>query len=101
MRSGDIEAVVELYTREAAVVSFRATARGHEQIRALTTRSLVEHGHYDVKSIDQILVADDVVCWESTVDTDDGLLLTSHVAILDGEGRITHHVPGIRGYWGM
>ena len=38
--------------------------------------------------------------WDALVSTDEGMLMTYDVVILDDEGRITRHVPTIRGYWG-
>jgi len=39
--------------------------------------------------------------WDATVQTVIGLLQTTHVVVRDAGGLIQHHVPAIRGYWGM
>jgi hypothetical protein len=39
--------------------------------------------------------------WDATVQTRAGLLQTTQIMYLDADGKIVHHVPGIRGYWGM
>jgi hypothetical protein len=39
--------------------------------------------------------------WDAMVDTDGGVLQTVDLMILDASGRITRHVPGFRGFWGL
>jgi len=101
MAAGDVDAVVDMYTDGARVVSYSGVARGHDQIRDLYRTSLAFHGTYDVVSIDQLRDADDLVMWDATVQTRAGLLLATQIMLLDASGKILHHVPGIRGYWGM
>ncbi len=100
LSNGDIDALVALYADDAKVVSYSSVAEGPEQIRALFDRSLATHGSYQVLTIDQFQEAGDVVMWDASVRTEAGILQTTHVVVLEG-GKITHHVPGIRGYWGM
>lgn len=100
LSSGDVNALVALYDDDAKVVSYSSVAEGHDQIRALFERSLASHGSYQVLTIDQFQEAGDLVMWDASVRTEAGILQTTHVVVLDA-GKITHHVPGIRGYWGM
>jgi hypothetical protein len=39
--------------------------------------------------------------WDSTVEREEGILETTHIVMLDVNGRIRRHIPRIRGYWGM
>jgi SnoaL-like domain len=101
MAGGNLDAIVDMYADDARVVSYSDIARGHDQIRDLYRTSLAFHGTYEVVSIDQLRDADDLVMWDATVQTRAGLLLTTQIMLLDPSGKILHHVPGIRGYWGM
>jgi hypothetical protein len=101
MADGDTEALAHLYAQDAKVVLFYEVASGRVEIERLLARSVRSHGRYDVLSIDQFQHDGDVVMWDATVDTETGPLLTTHVVVLDEDGLIRRHVPGVRGYWGM
>jgi ketosteroid isomerase-like protein len=101
MSNGDIDGLAELYALDAKVVLFYRVASGHDEIRQLLASRLASHGHYNVVSVDQFQDAGDVVMWDATVETEIGPLQTTHVVVLNAEGLIQHHVPAIRGYWGM
>ena len=101
MATGDVDRLVSLYAPTAQVLSFRTAAVGRDEIRSRYERTLANHGHYLVRSVDQFRDAGALVMWDSTVDTEPGILQTSHVVTLDDDGRIVFHVPQIRGYWGM
>ncbi len=101
MSDGDIDALAELYAPDAKVVLFYRVASGREEIRQLLASRIAAHGRYEVMSLDQFQDAGDLVMWDATVETDTGPMQTTHVAILNGEGLIQHHVPSIRSYWGM
>ena len=101
MSVGDMDALVEMYAADAAIVLYSRVASGHDQIRELLTKSLASHGEYVIVSIDQFRDTGDLVMWDATVETSAGLLLTTHIVVLGADGLIRHHVPGIRGYWGM
>lgn len=101
MERGDIDGLAAMYSDEAMVVSYSRVAVGSDQIRDLHRKSLASHGQYEIVSIDQFREAGDLVMWDATVETAAGLLQTTHVVLVNAEGLIHHHVPGIRGYWGM
>ena len=101
MGDGDTAALANMYAPDAMVVLFYRMASGRHEIEQLLAGSLRSHGRYDVMSIDQYQHAGDVMMWDATVETDLGLLQTTHVVMLDDEGLIRRHIPGIRGYWGM
>lgn len=52
-------------------------------------------------SVDQFQDTGDIVMWDATVERDEGMLETTHIVILDGDGLTRRHIPRIRGYWGM
>jgi hypothetical protein len=101
MADGDVDSLSHLYAPDAKVVRFWGVASGRDQIRELLAASLEAHGRYNVLSIDQFQHAADVLMWDATVETRIGLLQTTHVVVLDDDGMIARHIPGIRGYWGM
>ncbi len=101
MERGDIDGLARMYSDEAKVVSYSRIAVGRDQIRDLHHKSLTSHEQYKIVSIDQFRDAGDLIMWDATVETAAGLLQTTHVVVVNAEGLIHHHVPGIRGYWGM
>jgi len=101
MEVGDLDALIAMYSSRAIIVSYSRVSEGHAEIRDLCRVTLATHGHYEVMSVDQFREVRDLVMWDATVQTEAGLLQTTHVILLDAAGLIHHHVPGIRGYWGM
>ncbi len=101
MSEGDADALAELYAADAKLVLFNRVMSGRQEIREFLVRRLASYGDYHVVSVDQFQDAGDVVIWEATVEVEIGFLQTTHVVVLNSEGLIQHHVPGIRGYWGM
>jgi hypothetical protein len=101
MAAGDTAALAHMYSLDAKVVLFYGVASGRLEIERLLAGSLRSHGRYDVLSVDQFQHAGDIVMWDATVETETGPLQTTHVVMLDDEGLIRRHVPGVRGYWGM
>lgn len=97
----DLDAVRALYAEAAELVRYDGAANGRDQIGSFYGRYLDNHGAYDLRSIDQFRSEDDVVLWDASVDTDEGVLLTFDVAIVDDAGLIVRHVPTVRGYWGQ
>jgi hypothetical protein len=101
MSDGNLDALADLYATDAKIVLFYRVASGRDGIRALLASSLASYGRYRVISVDQFQEADDIVMWDATVETETGPLQTTHVVVLDDDGLIRRHLPGIRGYWGM
>jgi ketosteroid isomerase-like protein len=101
MSNGDVDALAEMYAPDAKLVLFNRVMSGREEIRRFLARRLASHGGYYVVSVDQFQDAGDVVIWEANVEVEIGFLQTTHVVVLNSEGLIQHHIPGIRGYWGM
>ncbi len=101
MSAGDVDALGDMYSADAEVVRYHRIASGRDEIRKLLADSLASHGGYKVLSVEQFQDAGDLIMWDATVETDLGILETSHIVVFDDEGSIRHHVPRIRGYWGM
>ena len=101
MSNGDLDGLVDLYAEDAEVVLYHRVAVGRNQIRRLLTTSLASHGFYRVISVDQFQDTGDIVMWDATVEREEGILETTHIVMLDVNGRIRRHIPRIRGYWGM
>ena len=97
----DLDAVRSLYASEGELVRYDGVARGAEDIAGFYGRYLDNHGSYELDQIVEFRAIDDVVIWDALVRTDEGVLMTYDVAILDDSGRFVRHVPAIRGYWGL
>jgi len=69
-------------------------------IRAYFRNYLMHHPGFRLRQIDALREADDVLMWDALVDTENGILMTVHVIVFSGDGRIRRHIPGVRGYWG-
>lgn len=95
------EALAAIYAPEALVIRFNGTSSGLEEISTFLSEVQERHQPYKISSIDQLTDVDDVLMWDALVETDNGLLETTEVLVLDDDGRIVRHVPGIRGYWGQ
>jgi len=101
MASGDLVGLAELYAADALMIRFDGTSEGADAI--VTFLSNVGHRHrsYMLESIEHVTQAGDVVMWDAMVKTADGLLQTTDVVVLNADGKITRHIPGVRGYWGL
>lgn len=99
MANEDFDALVETYDPDAQIIRFDGTAHGSEEIRSFLAASRERHAPYQVSSIDQLTESGGILMWDAVVETDNGLLLTTEVLVLD-EAKIMRHIPGIRGYWG-
>lgn len=98
--AGDLDAVAGLYADDAELVRYDGAARGPAEIRDFYERYLANHGTYTLDRIVEFRAVDDVVIWDALVLTDEGVMMTYDVMILDDDDRIERHVPAIRGYWG-
>ena len=101
MSAHDLSGLGELYGDEAEVVMFSSVVTGRAEIVALLDVTLQRHGAYNIVSVDQFRDSGDVVMWDATVETQIGMLQTTHVMVRNDSGAIVYHLPGIRGYWGM
>ena len=97
----DLPGLVALYADGAEIVRYDGVASTPEEIGAYLQGFLDRHTGARLRSIDQMREADDVVMWDALVDTDRGILQTVHVVVMDDDGLIRRHIPGIRGYWGQ
>jgi predicted SnoaL-like aldol condensation-catalyzing enzyme len=98
--AGDVEGVAALYGDDAAIVRYDGVAATRAAIITYFEGFLRRHGACSLRSIDQFRESDDVVMWDAMLDTDDGVLQSAHVVVLDTRRAIRRHVPDIRGYWG-
>jgi hypothetical protein len=97
--SPDAVALAELYAPDALVIRFNGASAGFEEISTFLTDVRSRHRPYELHSIDQLARVGDVVMWDAVVNTDNGMLETTEVLVLD-DGKIKRHIPGLRGYWG-
>lgn len=98
--AGDVEGVVGLYADDGEIVRYDGVADDPGAIGDYYRRFLERHAGVGLRQIVQLREVDDVVMWDALVDTDNGVLQTVHVIMLDENGRIRRHIPGLRGYWG-
>ena len=96
----DLDVVGALYAPAGEVIGYDGVARGPQEITEFYGRYLDNHGRYELDRIVEFRAIDDMVLWDSMVLTDEGVLMTYDVAILDDAGLIVRHIPAIRGYWG-
>jgi hypothetical protein len=101
LAAGDVERISMLYADEAEIVRYDGVAKTPEEIQAYFRTYLEQRPGLQLQRIDQLRRADDVLLWDALLDSDDGVLQTVEVMILDEDGRITRHIPGFRGYWGL
>ena len=100
LAAGDIDSVLALYSDDAEIVRYDGVACTPAELRAYFEQHLERHPGLSLHQIDQIREADDVLMWDSLVDTDHGIAQVVHVVIVDADGRFRRHIPGLRGYWG-
>lgn len=101
LADGDVDGLVALYADGAEIVRYDGVASTPVEIRGYLQGFLDRHRGAHLRSIDQMRESEDVVMWDALVDTDNGILQTVHVMVVDDDGRIRRHIPGIRGYWGQ
>ena len=101
LAANDIPALVELYSPDARVIRFNSTSKGAAEIADHFAEMRAEHEPYILQSLDQMTTSGDVVMWDALVNTSKGVLETVEVLVLDADGKIRRHVPGLLGYWGM
>ncbi len=96
----DVDRVLSFYADDGVIVSFDGVAEGLDQLRSFLTGFLAAYDRYELVSVDQLRAARDLIVWDATMDTGEGLLQVTNVVTLDDAGKIARHVPGVRGYWG-
>ena len=101
MASGDPVGLAELYAADALMIRFDGTSEGVEAIVTFLSNVGRRHRSYVLESIEQVTQAGDVVLWDAMVKTADGTLQTTDVVIINASGKVTRHIPGVRGYWGL
>lgn len=97
---GDIDRLAMLYAADGEIVRYDGVASSTPEIRQYYRAYLASRPGLKLRQIDKVRHAGDVVMWDALLDSDDGILQTVDVLILDGEGLIRRHIPGFRGYWG-
>lgn len=96
-RVGDL---VDLYSPDAIILRHEGSARGSDEIRSFLLGLLTAHGQFELITIDALSECVDVILVDATVETAVGPLQVAEVIVLDSNGLIRRHVPGLRGYWG-
>lgn len=97
---GDITRVLALYLDGSEIVRYDGVANTADEMRQYFEQHLARNTSLRLNQIVDVRSADDVLMWDALVDTDQGVVQEFHVVILDDQGRISRHVPGMRGYWG-
>jgi SnoaL-like domain len=97
----DVDRLAELYASDALVIRFNGTSAGFDEISEFLAEVAARHRPYELHTIEQFTQVGDVVMWDGQVTTTKGVLETTEVVVLDADGKIKRHIPGIRGYWGM
>lgn len=97
---GDVERASMLYAPDAEIIRYDGVATSLAEIKAFWSRVLDAFPGAKLHSLDRVRAADDVIMWDALIDTHVGVLQTVDVVIVDDEGRISRHIPGIRGFWG-
>lgn len=101
LAAGDLERLAMLYADDGEIIRYDGVADTPVAIADYYRRKLAEHPGLRLRQIDRIRRADDVLLWDALVDSDEGVLQTVEVMVLDEDGRIMRHIPGFRGYWGL
>lgn len=96
----DVAGLTGLYGDGAQIVRFDQVAATSDEIAAFLDAFLRRHRNCSLRSIDQFRETDDIVMWDAMLDTDDGVLQSTHVVVLATDGTIHRHIPHVRGYWG-
>jgi ketosteroid isomerase-like protein len=97
---GDLQGWLGMYSDDAEIVRYDGVARNRDEFERYFTEHLGRHPGYQLRQIDRIREADDVLMWDALVETEHGVAQFFHVVIRDDDGRFHRHVPGMRGYWG-
>jgi hypothetical protein len=92
--------LVDLYSPDAVIVRHEGSARGSDEIRSFLLGFVTAHGRFELITIDALSECEDVILFDATVETAVGPLQIAEVIVLDADGLIRRHVPGLRGYWG-
>lgn len=98
--AGDVDGVVGLYGEGGEIIRYDGVADTPEEIGDYFRNFLERHPGVKLRQIDQFSAVDDVLMWDALVDTDNGIIQTVHIVVLDHDGAIRRHIPGFRGYWG-
>jgi hypothetical protein len=100
IKAGDIDRLAMLYSSEGEIVRYDGVASSPPEIRQYYRAYLGNRPGLRLRAIDKLLTTGNLVMWDALLDSDDGILQTIDVVILDDEGLIHRHIPGFRGYWG-
>ena len=95
LESGDVDGLVRSqYQKDATLVSFDVTVRGHDDLVTHFRNYMAHLGSLKVLSTDKFTETDDSIFFEATARTDHGIARVYDVFILDG-GMATHHFTGL------
>ena len=92
---GQIEPLLELFSPEAEIVTFEGTFRGHRTIGEWFTQCLATEGPSVLVSTDHFAEDGDVVRYEATMVSLDGVVRQVYGVLTIGDGRILAYLPGI------
>ncbi len=95
-----LEQLVALYDSNAIIASHGGTAQGTGEIRSFLAGFVAAHGRFDLISIDALTAVGEVVLFDASVETAAGVLQIAEEVIVGPDGAVTHHMLGLRGYWG-
>ena len=96
----DPQALAKLYADDAEIIRYDGVAWGTAEIEQYYRNYITVRPGMVLRQIDKVRDTGEVLMWDALVESDAGVMQTLEVFILDDEGLIRRHIPGVRGYWG-
>jgi hypothetical protein len=91
--------VVALYAADAHIIRYEGVARERD-IESFVDLLVQSRRGGSLHSIDSLVVTEDTISWDATIETSEGPIQTSDVFVVSPDGLISRHVPRLLGYWG-
>ena len=98
--TGDVQRLAMLYADGAEIIRYDGVASHTRRDRRLLPLDDGTPPRREAAPGRPAAAGQDVLMWDALLDSDEGVLQTVDVMVLDDDGRITRHIPGFRGYWG-
>ena len=95
LEHGDLEALLDLFTDDAEVLSFDGVRRGHAEVGRWLGEMLVEQGPGVLVSTDRFAEEGGVVRFEATITSPEGQVRQIYGVLVFVEGRIVRFLSGL------
>ena len=95
LEHGDLEALLDLFTDDAEVLSFDGVRRGHAEAGRWLGEMLVEQGPGVLVSTDRFTEEGGVVRFEATITSPEGQVRQIYGVLVFVEGRIVRFLSGL------